>query len=350
MTGIMPLLRDNKLRLTVLILLCLQNSIFTALRRYSQGILRETYSKHEVLLVGEVMKIVFSALMIYQSNSYNQSFRSHVLFLILRSKKMIMLSVIYGIMNILSYIALRNIGAGIFTICAQLKILSTAAFSTIMLGREYSWVKWRALSNLMVGVLLFSENIWNDNASFVFLSEKRNAIIGIVAVLTEVFLSGFASIYFEKVVKNSTLETWSIWERNFQLALGSFPLYFMFILGDNGGEAGFFRGWSFISFLLAMIGASGGLLVALSIKYGDSILKTLATTGSIVLSSTIDHFLMGGPLSPIMILAGIIVIISIVDYTFDPTPSLPTMLHKSSPTPSNDCDEEEKLLEVSRKL
>eukprot|EP00559_Dactyliosolen_fragilissimus_P001436 CAMPEP_0184867786 /NCGR_PEP_ID=MMETSP0580-20130426/27711_1 /TAXON_ID=1118495 /ORGANISM="Dactyliosolen fragilissimus" /LENGTH=219 /DNA_ID=CAMNT_0027368243 /DNA_START=580 /DNA_END=1239 /DNA_ORIENTATION=+ len=219
-----------------------------------------------------------------------------------------------------------------------------------MLGREYSWVKWRALSNLMVGVLLFSENIWNDNASFVFLSEKRNAIIGIVAVLTEVFLSGFASIYFEKVVKNSTLETWSIWERNFQLALGSFPLYFMFILGDNGGEAGFFRGWSFISFLLAMIGASGGLLVALSIKYGDSILKTLATTGSIVLSSTIDHFLMGGPLSPIMILAGIIVIISIVDYTFDPTPSLPTMLHKSSPTPSNDCDEEEKLLEVSRKL
>ncbi len=38
------------------------------------------------------------------------------------------------------------------------------------------------------------------------------------SVLTEVALSGFASIYFEKVVK-STKEVITIWERNFQLGL-----------------------------------------------------------------------------------------------------------------------------------
>ena len=38
----------------------------------------------------------------------------------------LILAGIYGAMNILSFIALEYIGAGEFTICAQLKILSTA--------------------------------------------------------------------------------------------------------------------------------------------------------------------------------------------------------------------------------
>ena len=35
----------NSTRLIVLTILCLQNSMFTVLRRYSQGVLREVYSK-----------------------------------------------------------------------------------------------------------------------------------------------------------------------------------------------------------------------------------------------------------------------------------------------------------------
>ncbi|KAL3905707.1 MAG: hypothetical protein SGILL_009569 [Bacillariaceae sp.] len=35
----------NSTRLMVLVVLCLQNSLFTVLRRYSQGVLQEVYSK-----------------------------------------------------------------------------------------------------------------------------------------------------------------------------------------------------------------------------------------------------------------------------------------------------------------
>ena len=35
----------NSTRLMVLVILCLQNSMFTVLRRYSQGVLQEVYSK-----------------------------------------------------------------------------------------------------------------------------------------------------------------------------------------------------------------------------------------------------------------------------------------------------------------
>lgn len=258
-----------------------------------------------------------------------------LIYLVASSRKMIVLAIIYGIMNILSFVSLRNISAGMFTVFAQSKILTTATFSSILLKRQYSWTKWRALIGLSLGVLLFSEPIWGDPENRK-TSENANAIIGTVAVLIEVTLSGFASIYFEKVVKHDPLQL-NIWERNFQLALGSFPVYIIFIGAEGGGEAGYFGGWSTIAFLLSGLGAAGGLLVALSIKYGDSILKTLATTGAIILSSLLDHVLLGGPLTPSMMIAGMQVIIAICNYTFDTTPSNAVIDQKvaSQPLPSS---------------
>lgn len=309
-------------RMTVLLVLCLQNSLFTVLRRYSQGVLKEKYSKYEVLLVGEIIKMAFSAWMIRGSLSdengdTGSKFSKHIMYVIGHSQKMLVLAFIYGAMNILSFVSLRNIGAGTFTIFAQCKILTTALCSAIILKRTYSWTKWRALIALMFGVLLFSEHIWGDSANLLSNTEGANAFVGVLAVVIEVTLSGFASIYFEKVIKTDA-KTMTIWERNFQLALGSFPVYFIFIASESNSIG---SGWSFMAFIIALLGAAGGLLVALSIKYGDSILKTLATTGAIVLSSLLDHYFLGGPLTPTMMIAGIQVIISICNYTFDMTPS-----------------------------
>lgn len=315
--------KHNNLRmikLGVLFVLCFQNSVFTVLRRYSQGVLRETYSKHEVLLFGEVVKMLFSARVIYHQipGQNRESFVAHLKMLAWTSRKMFALSLIYGLMNILSYVALRNVSAGIFTICAQLKILTTACFSALLLQRRYSWTQWRALLTLIIGVLIFSEPIWNQTSAWE--TEGGNVLLGSAAVLTEVTLSGFASIYFEKVIKTDTQQNLNIWERNFQLALGSFPVYLAFIIHEGGGKAGYLGGWSMVTLVLALLGAAGGLLVALSIKYGDAILKTLATTGAIVLSSLLDHWWLKGPLTANMMLAGAVVITAICDYSFDATP------------------------------
>lgn len=240
---------------------------------------------------------------------------SRLAYLIKKSRKMFVLAAIYGAMNILSYISLRNIGAGIFTIFAQCKILTTAVFSSIILRYKYSWAQWRAMVSLMLGVLLFTAPVWNDLS----VQDGGNAFIGTAAVLIEVTLSGFASIYFEKVIKTDP-EKIGIWERNFQLALGSCPIYIFFIMANKGDEAGFFGGWTPTAWILALLGAAGGLLVALSIKYGDSVLKTLATTGAIILSSVLDHAFMGGPLTATMCIAGSQVVIAIANYTFDYPP------------------------------
>jgi len=331
----------NTIKMGVLLILCLQNSMFTILRRYSQGVLKEVYATHEVLIVGEVIKMVFSAWMITGNLSEGESLATRLNFLVRKSGKMFILALIYGAMNILSYVSLRNIGAGIFTIFAQCKILTTATFSSIILRRQYSWARWRALISLMMGVLLFTEPIWNDFDK-PMVQDGGNAMVGTVAVLIEVSLSGFASIYFEKVIKTDK-DQLGIWERNFQLALGSFPVYFLFILWNGGGQAGYLGGWSPVAWCLAFLGAAGGLLVALSIKYGDSILKTLATTGAIIVSSVLDYMVLGGDLTPVMCIAGSQVIIAIMNYSFDTTPVTvspdPTSVDKVT---DSECDENEK--------
>lgn len=297
--------------------------------------------QYEVLLVGELIKMAYSAYKISTGLTAGETAGPKLKYLLRRSSKMAVLACIYGAMNILSFVALRNISAGMFTVFAQLKILTTATCSKLMLNRQYSMTKWRALISLMMGVLLFSEPIWNKD-DIGMNPEGGNVFLGTAAVLIEVVLSGFASIYFEKVIKTDP-EQLGIWERNYQLAFGSIPIYILFILYDEGGEVGYFGGWSVVAVILALLGAAGGMLVALSIKHGDSILKTLATTGAIVLSATLDHFMLGGPLTSIMCIAGVQVIISICNYTFDASPPEPPLQIEKPATPSISVHKDEEM-------
>ena len=85
-----------------------------------------------------------------------------------------------------------------------------------------------------------------------------------------------------------------------------------------------------MAWMVTILGAAGGLLVALSIKYGDAILKTLATTAAIILSSLLDYYFLSGPLTPVMVIAAVQVIIAICNYTFDTTPEPKTVNNNSS--------------------
>jgi len=309
-------------KFAVLLILCLQNTIYTVLRRYSQGYLYEEYSKYEVLLAAELLKFIFSLFKVSDSLQPEQHMLPRVRELMRSSSKMFFLALMYGAMNILSFVALRNLDAGTFTIFAQLKILTTATFSTILLDRKYTNTRWRALIELVLGALLFSSHIFSEN--YTSKSDGIYPLLGVVAVITEVTASGFASIYFEKVIKNSQ-DNLNIWERNLQLAFTSTPIYLSFILYNGGGDIGYGRGWSITTVFLSILGAAGGMLVALSIKYADAVMKTLATTGAIVLSSILDHFVLDGPLNPVMLLAGGVVILAICNYTFDQTSESPSI-------------------------
>ena len=108
----------------------------------------------------------------------------------------------------------------------QLKILTTAIFSVLMLYKRLRLNQWFSLILLMIGVTLVqwpstqttgkpSDQI---NQSITPDEPIGNRLVGVLAVLASCFSSGFSGVYFEKLVKYTSQ---SLWIRNTQMALFS---------------------------------------------------------------------------------------------------------------------------------
>lgn len=215
----------------------------------------------------------------------------------------------------------------------QLKILTTAAFAVWILNRNISAAKWRALVLLVIGCVLVASPAYNQPVECVEAGEVEaptlvdgspdnqfgivDTILGFAAILLMNTISGFASIYFENMLKSGAKVT--IWERNFQLAFCSIWILSVVVVWEmqQGSSVQLFQGWTINTWLIMLIQACGGLLVAATLKYADSVLKTLATSGSIVISAVLGYFLLGGDLDVFIGLGCVSTILAICNYTFE---------------------------------
>lgn len=230
--------------------------------------------------------------------------------------------------NSLQYIALSNLRAATFQVTFQLKFFTMAVFGLMLLRRSIGARKWGLLLLLLVGVALVqipdanSEQIslQDENASVRFprsLEEwktvkgvaanlhKRSATyegieediqtadprldsaVGLLAAIGASVASGFASIYFEKVLKDSSASV-SLWIRNVQLAFYSaFPALFIGVVfrdGEKIANDGFFQGYNWAVWSAIGLQALGGLFSGFYITYAQRDARSFASTGSIILS------------------------------------------------------------------
>jgi UDP-sugar transporter A1/2/3 len=215
----------------------------------------------------------------------------------------------------------------------------------MLLGRNISSVKWRALFLLVLGCILVASptfnqpvicdpNIDNNPTDDVRVSNIES-ILGIASILLMVTISGYSAIYFEAMLKKFG-ERITIWERNFQLALYSIMLLVTVICYETSVATELiitskaptsitnsyfsytpFKGWTINTIGITLIQALGGLLVAATLKYADAILKTLATSGSIVLSAVLGYLLLGGQLDVFVTIGCMSTILAIFNYTLD---------------------------------
>ncbi|KAJ4371266.1 UDP-galactose transporter Gms1 [Neocucurbitaria cava] len=232
------------------------------------------------------------------------------------SWKLAIPAVLYTIQNNLQYLAVSNLDAATFQVTYQLKILTTAIFSVLMLGRSLSPRKWISLLLLIIGVSIIQvpqatmqsagvetlkegdaaaqlsrrsasyEGIEEDHAAHV---PHMNRQIGLVAVLVACALSGLAGVTFEKILKDSSsAKNTTLWVRNCQLSFWSlFPSLFMGVLWKDGEiiqKTGFFAGYNWVVWAAILLQAAGGVIVALVINYADNIAKNFATSISILIS------------------------------------------------------------------
>jgi drug/metabolite transporter (DMT)-like permease len=110
-----------------------------------------------VVFVSELIKMVVCVWFILNSTEKTESGGKGVtklLWLVRHSSQMLVVALCYLIMNVLSFLCFAYIGAGEFAVYSQLKILTTASFSSLILGSIFSKTKWRALMLLVLGYVI----------------------------------------------------------------------------------------------------------------------------------------------------------------------------------------------------
>ncbi|KAK0269954.1 UDP-galactose transporter Gms1 [Friedmanniomyces endolithicus] len=255
------------------------------------------------------------------------------------SWKMALPAILYPLQTTLQYIGVSNLDDATFQVTSQLEMLVTAVLSVTMLGRSLSMRKWVATIILMVGIAIvqvptFSNpdtivlstkdlqggvefhsprTIWDleslGNAAAGQLSKRYatyegievddaanappevNTRIGLVAVVLACSLSGVASAYSEKALKDAKPEmpSASAWVRNVQMsfysiwpalpALTHAPentfIGVFFTGGKHIAKTGFFAGYNSVVWLAIMFQALGGVVGALVVNNVDNFTENL---------------------------------------------------------------------------
>lgn len=198
----------------------------------------------------------------------------------------------------------------------QLKILTTAFFAVVILRRSLRSTQWGALILLVIGVVLVQ--LAQSSESALPSGREQNHLLGFSAALSACFLSGFAGIYFEKILKGSDI---SVWMRNIQLSLLSLPFGLITCFLNDGEtlkKQGFFFGYDAFVYYLVVLQAGGGLIVAMVVKYADNILKGFATSLAIIISCVASIYLFDFNLTFQFSLGALFVICSIFLYGHQP--------------------------------
>uniref|UniRef100_A0A3B5LJC1 Solute carrier family 35 member A3b n=1 Tax=Xiphophorus couchianus TaxID=32473 RepID=A0A3B5LJC1_9TELE len=264
----------SRLKYLSLGVLVLQTTSLVLTMRYSRTQKEDgpRYLASSAVVAAEVLKIFTCTFIVFMENKYslramNLLLKEEIVKKPVETMKLAVPAGIYTLQNNLLYVALSNLDAATYQVTYQLKILTTALFSVSMLGKRLGLYQWLSLLSLMAGVTLVQ---WpTDSTGEQKVLTAGSQVVGVAAVLTACMSSGFAGVYFEKILKETKQ---SVWVRNIQLGT---------ILNLTS--------WLLSNFALQ---AMGGLVVAVVIKYADNILKGFATSVSIIVSTLISYFVL----------------------------------------------------------
>ncbi|CAB9519595.1 UDP-galactose translocator [Seminavis robusta] len=313
---------SKAIKYAALLLLVAQMVGLVLLMRYSRTLPREPgqplYLASTAVFIMEMMKFLICCVVIaYQSGGdLIGELNRHVIESPMEVAKLCVPSLLYCVQNNLLYFALTNLDAATYQVCYQLKILTTALFSAVLLQRTFSARKWISLVILTIGVAIVQisgsgDHHKEDDAE----KAQHNRFIGLVAVLCAACTSGFSGVYFEKILKGSTT---SLWLRNVQMGLPSILIALITVYAKDAkaiAEHGFLGGYSPIVWTVVTVQAAGGLIVAVVVKYADNVLKVFATSFSIVVSCIITAVLFDFRPSFRFVVGATLVVVATVMYS-----------------------------------
>lgn len=348
-------------KLFLLGLIVFQRSSWFIAAHYSKSVLGEKYNSNSIVLTNELLKLTFSALGImfleekdssepgkYTLRSLNLSTLQQFSYLIKKSKDLFLVAGLYFMQNALSYVTVGFLDGPLYIVINQLKVLTAAIFSVVVLGRQLTGAHWRALVMLVLAELLINNE--HLTAKKAIPESYTQVTIGIVLALVQVSCSGLAGVLFERALKmrkgngpttrlqlddrenemvdDSKIEL-GVYDKNFQLAFWSILFGTVWAIGDalfkpateDNPRSGFYSGWSMWSVFLVLNTSLGGICMGFVFKYTNAIIKSFSVTVSIITSAGAMWLFFGDHLSFVFLIGTATCIISILNYTFAPKPT-----------------------------
>ncbi|KAI7884849.1 nucleotide-sugar transporter [Lichtheimia hyalospora FSU 10163] len=313
----------NDVKYLVLLLLIVQNSALNLVMRYTRASVPsdQQYLASTAVFMNECVKLIVCFGALYTMTCRRSLSRLvkllHYEFITQWpfAVKTAVPAVIYLIQNNLQYVAATHLDVATFAVLYQLKLLTTAFFSRIVLNKTLSQIKWVALGLLTIGIALVvlpKEELVESSSTNESIG-NQSSVQGYAAVLVACVLSGLAAVYTEKILKGGPpsaqqrlpldvggdkkdhhdMSVW--WINSTRLAAFSVVLGVATLIQDVPiiMEKGFFVHYTPMTWCVILIQAIGGLIVGLVVKFADSILKGFATSFSIILSSLLSVWLFG---------------------------------------------------------
>ncbi|XP_057209595.1 CMP-sialic acid transporter isoform X2 [Triplophysa rosa] len=309
---------------------------YTVALRYTRTISSELYFSTTAVCITEIIKLMLSLGMLVRETGDVARCKAALVHHIFRSPKELLKlsvpSVVYAIQNNMAFVALSNLDAAVYQVTYQLKIPCTALCTVLMLSRSLSRLQWFSVFMLCGGVTLVQ---WTPPES-TKVQVEQNPFVGFMAIAVAVLCSGFAGVYFEKVLKSSDT---SLWVRNIQMYLSGIAVTFLGVIVTDGAkvmEKGFFYGYTPLVCLVIFLASVGGMYTSVVVKYTDNIMKGFSAAAAIVLSTVASVILFGLQITTTFMSGSMLVCVSIYLY------GLPKQDTSKASTPSADKDEKQK--------
>uniref|UniRef100_A0A670YKQ0 Solute carrier family 35 member A1 n=1 Tax=Pseudonaja textilis TaxID=8673 RepID=A0A670YKQ0_PSETE len=231
-------------KLYCLTVMTLVAATYTVALRYTRTTGAVLYFSSTAVCITEVIKLFLSlGILAKETGSLGKlsmSLKENVLGSPKELLKLSVPSVVYAVQNNMAFLALSNLDAAVYQVTYQLKIPCTALCTVLMLNRSLSRLQWFSVCMLCGGVTLVQ---WKP-AQATKVQMEQNPLLGFGAIAIAVLCSGFAGVYFEKVLKSSDT---SLWVRNIQMYLSGIAVTLLGVYTAEGTqviEKGFFYGYT----------------------------------------------------------------------------------------------------------
>eukprot|EP01062_Namystynia_karyoxenos_P074445 TRINITY_DN71330_c0_g1_i1.p1 TRINITY_DN71330_c0_g1~~TRINITY_DN71330_c0_g1_i1.p1 ORF type:complete len:389 (+),score=101.94 TRINITY_DN71330_c0_g1_i1:77-1168(+) len=201
--------------------------------------------------------------------------------------------IVYLIDDNLVFLALYWLRPSEFALFANARILTTAAFSRVLLNRRISGPQWSALTSLMLGLVVARLGAVQRSGDNLHGLNPGHFVLAIICVV-----GALGNVYCEKLLKAEPGDSLHLQNCKLYVFSVTFNAIACVSYGKRSGAPMLFGGWTAAVVALVIINAAVGLTNSVIFKFLDNLVKVQAAAGAVILTVVASALVFGSEPSP----------------------------------------------------